>query len=607
MTGRGGSGGRRFTTTVLAALALLVLASAPASAHTEVLRSDPPNGGMVPVGRTTLTLWFGEQLNPAASSFVLHTGEGLEVAAQVAVQDDGQVVELTTDPLELGTYVLDWHAMSLEDGHSSTGAVVFGAGMRPTTLAAQGTRLPPPELVLLRWLDLCAVLLALGCLTVGSRLSEARVGRLARVAVLAAVYAGAVTPFLRTRQSGAPVAAWVDQTWLTLTDTRWGVLWLLRELALVAAAVGIFRWAGPGTDRRPAGRVALAALVTAVALESWGGHASTLHGSSGLAAVMATGHVLAAGVWVGGLAVLAIVLLPTRHDPTRTGPDWRAAWAAWSPLAAVSTVVLVATGLYQTGRHVPGLAELGTTTYGLGVTAKVALVTVALALAGLNTLIVHPRLAARVPAAAGIVGNAGGTTRLGRTVRAELVVLGVAVFLGALLTAVPTSREVAQATRPTSPHAENVDGLFVTFEAVPSGTARTRLIVRVRPTTLPQPAPVAGVDVLLSGPGGLADSVALDEVEPGRFEGDTGALGPGDWRGEVRVHRPGLPDAAASADWTVEPATRGDSGGLRTATTWLAALLLGGLLLVVWRVQRARPTAAADPEPARSTVEGSTR
>ena len=219
----------------------------------------------------------------------------------------------------------------------------------------------------------------------------------------------------------------------------------------------------------------------------------------------------------------------------------------------------------------------------------------------------HPGLAARVPTVARFLRTADGTTRFGRTVRAELVVLGVAVCVGALLTAVPTSREVAQATRPTAPHAENVNGLFVTFEAVPSGTTRTRLIVRVRPTTLPQPAPVAGVDVLLSGPGGLADSVGLDEVEPGRFEGDSGALGAGDWRGEVQVHRPGLPDAAAVADWTVEPATRGDSGSLRTVTTWVAVLLLGGLLLVVWRVRRQRPAGDLDPEPARSTVEGSVR
>ena len=54
---------------VLGALgALLVIVVPPASAHTELLRSDPPNGGMVAEGRTQLTLWFDEAATISAGS-----------------------------------------------------------------------------------------------------------------------------------------------------------------------------------------------------------------------------------------------------------------------------------------------------------------------------------------------------------------------------------------------------------------------------------------------------------------------------------------------------------------------------------------------------------
>ena len=243
----------------LAAVAALVMMAPSAQAHSETIRSDPPHGGMVPVGRSSLTLWFDEPIGAAASTIELRTLDGLPVESSVDISNGDLSVVVETAPLAHGSYVLDWHALSLVDGHASSGTIVFGAGLRPDVVAAEGAGPPSPILLALRWADLTAVLVAVGALTIagrvlataGAELSAARdrIRRAGVIAVSCAAYAGAITPFLRTRTSGAAGTAWLDQTWLTLTGTSWGWLWLARELALLVALAAMVG-AGAATEER---------------------------------------------------------------------------------------------------------------------------------------------------------------------------------------------------------------------------------------------------------------------------------------------------------------------------------------------------------------------
>jgi hypothetical protein len=269
-------------------------------------------------------------------------------------------------------------------------------------------------------------------------------------------------------------------------------------------------------------------------------------------------------------------------------------------MAAVATVVLVATGLYETGRQVPDLAALTATVYGRTVLGKLLAVVLALGLAAVNTLLVNDRLASRV------------ATRLGRpvgwlpvprrrfplVVAAELAVLALAVGAAALLTSVPTGREVAEAGRVTAPRTAGVDGLFVTFEEVPAGPGRARVIVRANPTVRPQPGPLVGVDVLLVDPDDRSTPVTLRAVDPGRYEAEVAAPRPGEWQAWVAVRRTSVPDAVATMTWEV-PDTRSDPvSRLEVAATAGAALLVIGLIggLALIARQRRRP-GTGDPDP----------
>lgn len=575
-------------------LAGLVLGVAsPASAHSEVVRSDPPPGGTVPVGRADITLWYGERINLSSSSFVLRTPEGLRVTGEIAGVEGDEVVRLTVPPLDRGTYVLEWHTLSMVDGHSTSGVLVFGVGMFPASVdASTGSR---PDLTLLTWFDLGATLLALGALSVGGSVlaragdpgerMRARVRSSARLAVLATVYAGVLTPLLKTWQWGMPLGIWLDQTLSTLAATSWGWLWSLREVALVVAAVAVWRWGSRGADRPQARRAALVALSSAVVLRAFAGHSGTLPGVTVPAALLGAAHVIAAGVWAGGLVILAARVLPRRREPTVEAVPMAPVWRAYSARAAAASTVLLATGLYQTGRYVPGMSELVDTRYGLAVSGKVVLVLLALGLAGLNTLAVNPGVAATVRERVG--GRLDRVARgrgFARRVRVEAWVLVVSVLLAGILTSLPTARERAEATRPTIPHVVNVDGLFVTFEAIPAG-ASTRLETKIRPVTMPQPAPLAGVDVILTGPSGTS-TIPLTQVESGTFSGRTAGLTPGRWSAEVHVRRSGVLDAVTLSAWTVTSPTVADVTPLRVATSGLALLLVAVLLLGVRRFRR---------------------
>ncbi len=612
MTRRPGPGARaRRAAVLLAVLAAgILMSSAPASGHSELERSDPAQGGMVAPGPATLTFWFTEPVAVRASTFSLRGEDGSEVGTTVTSSGAGQVVRVASAPLARAVYTVHWRVLSLDDGHPSSGSVVFGAGLRPDVLPDASGGVPELPGLVLRWLDLSAVLLAIGALAVSGRVLAAAAGgsRLRRRALLVGLVAaataslsGALTPVVATVGSGSSTQARAAQTWATLTGTPWGQLWLLREVAVLTAVTAV--WAA--RRRRAAGRwvrVALAGLVAVAALESWAGHASGLPDRAAPAALASTVHVVAAGVWVGGLVALLLCLGPAiRRDPDRTRTALAPVWRAYGPMAAVAAVLLVSTGLYEAGRHVPDLRLATTTVYGAGVAGKLVLVAGALALAAMNASVVHPRLAARVGQ---LLGRPAGwrpvaPRRLPALLVAEVLVLVAAVGAAALLTSVPTSREIGTATRPLAPHAENVAGLFVTFEEVPGGPDRSRLLVRVRPTVLPAAAPVHAVEVELRGPSGTARVVPLRALDTYRFEAETDRPAPGRWTASVSVLRTALPPAVSVVRWTEPRPGAEPASSVQRWTTGLAVALLGllaGLLVVVRRRRAPDPVPSAGPD-----------
>ena len=172
---------------------------------------------------------------------------------------------------------------------------------------------------------------------------------------------------------------------------------LLARLVLIAAALALLG--------RPA--AALAPAVVAVALQPWLGHAAQV--GSGLAASEAL-HLLAAGVWLGGLLPLLLCLraLPVR-DAART-------YRRFTRPGLAAVLVLAGTGLAQGLTLAGGAARLTDTTYGRIALLKIALFALALVFAARNGLFLTPRLARSEPVSRKLRASVGAEALIGAAI-----------------------------------------------------------------------------------------------------------------------------------------------------------------------------------------------
>ena len=150
----------------------------------------------------------------------------------------------------------------------------------------------------------------------------------------------------------------------------------------------------PGEARWEPGAGGAACVVGVVALLAgylFDGHTVT-EGTRATTAVIDVIHVLAAAVWVGGLAML-VAVLRRRH---RRGQDVRALHLAarFSVVAAASLVAVGASGLALAVIVLDAPSALWTTPWGQLLIAKTLLVTVAAGLGGYNHRVLLPALEA---------------------------------------------------------------------------------------------------------------------------------------------------------------------------------------------------------------------
>ena len=178
-----------------------------------------------------------------------------------------------------------------------------------------------------------------------------------------------------------------------VTQTGFGHAWIVR--LVLAALVAILLCVGTQIDA-PFWKKILIVILTAALVGSlaWSGHAVAGSGMSGtihLASDML--HLLAAAAWLGGLLPLAITLRATaRESDVHLSAVAREAVARFSIFGIVSVGTLMATGLVNSWILVGNMAALTGTDYGLVLCVKLALFLCMVVVAGINRLILTPRL-----------------------------------------------------------------------------------------------------------------------------------------------------------------------------------------------------------------------
>ncbi|MFM9135200.1 MAG: copper resistance D family protein, partial [bacterium] len=182
---------------------------------------------------------------------------------------------------------------------------------------------------------------------------------------------------------------------------------------------------------RVTGAIVLALGMTAAMLPALSGH-SGLHAGHTAASVSLAIHIVAVGIWVGGLiAVCAYVVAPGREPA-----DGATTLRRFSVLALVCVLLLAESGLLNASLRVDGVGTLITTPYGTLILAKSVLLC-ALVVLGWRQRQVAQRDGWASPAArkdaVPQAGDGSGRAHLLRFAAFEVILMGVAIGLAVAL------------------------------------------------------------------------------------------------------------------------------------------------------------------------------
>jgi len=435
---------RRALLVLLSAVLLGLLTTSPAAAHTELVRSTPKDGTRAAKAPDDLTLVFDEPVDLADVRVMTPDGDRLPVTR---VPGKGSATVRVALPRATGdALAVTWSVIDEEDGHASSGRLTFGIAAKD----AQGTQdrgdeaapAPSPSvrksLVAARWTGYLSLALFVGGIAFvallwprGAGEPRARVllglawtcGLLSTVASLGLQGAYAALGGLRDALRPATYAD-VLTTEPGLALAARGLLWVLAAVVLAALLQG-----GARTARSPGWRVGAGAVALGL-LRATGMAGHNSEGSEpGWGAVADLVHLLGVSLWIGGLTMLTVAVLP-RRDPG----ELAAVVPGYSKLAAVSVTAIVAAGLVLAWQIVGSYDALLHTSYGHLLLLKTGVLAVVLAAAWCSRQWTRTRLDLAVL----LRGDAATVRPFGYSVAAETgLVLVVLLVTSLLVTADP--------------------------------------------------------------------------------------------------------------------------------------------------------------------------
>ncbi|MFF5006112.1 copper resistance CopC/CopD family protein [Streptomyces phaeochromogenes] len=428
---------------LLTALLYVLAGAAPASAHTELVRSTPKDGAELGKAPAHLTLTFDEPVELSDVRVMTLDGDRLPVSRAARGGGDTVRAALPDVAPKSGELALTWSVIDEEDGHASSGRLTFGIGTAaaPATAQDRGDEAAPSVrhgLVAARWAGYLSLALFIGGIAFvallwprGAGEPRARamltlawaVGLLSTVMALGLQGAYAELGGLRDALS-ASVYANVLTTGPGLALAARGLLWVLAAVVLSALLQG-----GGRTARSPGWRVG----ALAVSLGLLRATGMTGHNSEGTeptwGALADLVHLLGASLWIGGLAMLAVAVLP-RRDPD----ELALVVPGYSKLAGASVAAIAVAGLVLAWQVVGSYDALLHTSYGQLLLVKTGVLALVLFAAWRSRQWVRTRLELAVL----LRGEAATVRPFGYSVAAETgLVLVVLAATSLLVTADP--------------------------------------------------------------------------------------------------------------------------------------------------------------------------
>ncbi|CAM5545821.1 copper resistance CopC/CopD family protein [Streptomyces purpurascens] len=381
--------------TALAALAAVLLAAPAASAHTELESSSPKAGSRLAHTPATVRLVFSEPVD-LADVRVTAGGRQLSVTRAAHGDSKGNAVEVAVPKAaDHDRLTLSWHVLDIEDGHATSGTLSFpltakakaaGAAESDDTQAApQDAEAVRTAWVATRWVGYLALALYVGGIAFLALLwpqgaHDRRTRRILTLSWTAGLAASLLAPGLQGAYGAMGTFDDVlrPSTYTALLTTEVGIvaacrvlLWVLAAIVLAALLQG-----GERAARSPGWRVgALAVGLGLLRTTGMTGHnAEGTHPGWGEVADLV--HLLGVSLWLGGLTLLLLGVLPRRRPE-----ELSATVSGYSVLAGVSVAAIALAGAVLTWQVVGSFDALVGTGYGRLLLIKLAVLAAVLLIA----------------------------------------------------------------------------------------------------------------------------------------------------------------------------------------------------------------------------------
>jgi len=404
----------------LASLILVAGFVAPAYAHANLIRSDPPANSVLPSSPHQVTLYFTEQLEPKLSGASVYDSSGKEVDTGYSVSPtDATILIVSLPTLPSGVYTVAWHAISAVDGHHTSGSLSFGIGN--VTIPVQQNNnstaytFPSALEVAERWLNLLSDAVFLGggffaILVWNPTLTEARneasndyvrkvSSQFSRLLTLSvAVGVGATWLLLIVEAiaaAGSPSIVNVLTTAYTiLSSTRLGEYWIFRFAVVVAAlAVSIIIARARKPSKGSWGLVLAIGMLLSLSTSLASHNAAATNYNPAINLLSDWIHLIAVGAWVGGLAYLAVAIYSMKSLRESKGKLVGGLLRRFSSVAVTCVGVIGITGIYNLVLEVGSLSALLDTAYGRILLVKMAIFAPMIGLGAFNQFVLYNKIA----------------------------------------------------------------------------------------------------------------------------------------------------------------------------------------------------------------------
>lgn len=435
--------------TLAVSLVLAAFGPQPAQAATAIpthalpISYDPAQNAVLATPPSAVVIKFSEQLNGDISRLVVVNPSNQEVDSHDShILGDELTMSVSLPLLPAGTYIVFWQSHSADDGHVASGSYLFhieradgtvppltgplpsgpviGGGGVATTGALDG---PNVVAFLAHWFGLLALTVLLGLIfwrivvlprqIVPAGFREqfaASATRLAQLALEVVIVETAVEVLAQAVIVDGSINGMFSLPRIAgiLTQSRFGQFITLRAvvalLGLIVLRVPALAQSLRARNQQIAQAVFGLGLALAFVYSGHGGSASQAWGPP-----VDFIHLLADGVWLGGLFTLVLVAMPLIGQ---AGAAARSAYFAasvpvFSIPALVSVAVLAITGPLNASTRMTAFSQMWTTAYGIVLTIKILLFIVMAIFSYLHAYRLRPRLAATQPDAAGPAAGGG--------------------------------------------------------------------------------------------------------------------------------------------------------------------------------------------------------